>query len=417
MRRVLNRSLYSPGIVIGLEVERDPSNKHRVIVRHGLAFDHLGREIFVPQDVYVIAMGAPSTTKGVVFGNILVVSYREERKHPVSDGCAVAAPCAPCSGDLAWGAPTRIAADAVFEFLDSFPTDDSGRIPLAQIELSKTCEVVKVLPGVRKYAVPVKPQQAIPVSLEGEKDIDPANPKVLHFHVMGGVPESATLYLRARKFSTLYYTEQGKHNHVVTGTAAPDTHDFTHTHTVTGGKTTKNGTHKHAIWVDDGKDAPGVDSDTGDDWNDKIISDSGEHEHDLKDIALANALGPPLTHTHAITAGSDPVGVDDVPIRAPVAPATKTFALTYVDDMEVWFNGKNVTKEIRDQLEAKPGQAGKWAKLGDGTAAHQLATQDGSGEIDLMKLSVDIGLGTYRLEFRVKGGAAGGSIQYNLYVS
>ena len=42
MRRVLNSSLYSSGIVTGLEVEIDPNQNHNVIVRHGLAFDYLG---------------------------------------------------------------------------------------------------------------------------------------------------------------------------------------------------------------------------------------------------------------------------------------------------------------------------------------------------------------------------------------
>ena len=36
MRRVLNRSLYSAGIVTGLEVEPDRSDVHRVVVRDGL---------------------------------------------------------------------------------------------------------------------------------------------------------------------------------------------------------------------------------------------------------------------------------------------------------------------------------------------------------------------------------------------
>jgi hypothetical protein len=43
-------------------------------------------------------MGAPSTKKGVVFGNLLVVSYRDQRTHIVSDGCSVPAPCSPCNG-------------------------------------------------------------------------------------------------------------------------------------------------------------------------------------------------------------------------------------------------------------------------------------------------------------------------------
>ena len=76
MRRVLNHALYSSGIVTGLEVELvssdKPADRHLVKVRRGLAFDHLGREIFLPEDVLVHAMGAPSTTEGVVFGNLLV---------------------------------------------------------------------------------------------------------------------------------------------------------------------------------------------------------------------------------------------------------------------------------------------------------------------------------------------------------
>jgi len=107
MRRILNSSLYSLGVVTGLQVSIDPANNHHVIVSHGLAFDYLGREIFLPEDVSVLAMGAPSTTKGVVFGNLLVVSYREQRKNTVAGGCAVTAPSASCSGDLAWGAGDR----------------------------------------------------------------------------------------------------------------------------------------------------------------------------------------------------------------------------------------------------------------------------------------------------------------------
>ena len=313
MRRVLNRSLYSSGIVIGLEVEKDPANKHRVIVRHGLAFDNLGREIFLPQDVFVPAKGAPSTTKGVVFGNLLVVSYREARKHPVSDGCAVAAPCTPCSGDLAWGAPTRIVADADFEFLDSWPADDSGRIVIAQIELSKTCEVVRVNPGVRKYAVPVKPQVVVPVSLEGEKDIDPANPKILKFHVMGGVAESATLYLRARKFSSLYYTEMGKHKHLASAKVDALTVDLTHSHTMNDATTAPDGHHSHEINVDahDNAWTCGVDSE---DWDncaflydpakDGPVKAGGDHTHKLSGLVVNST---PLKPTLNLTASAMPI--------------------------------------------------------------------------------------------------------------
>jgi hypothetical protein len=417
MRRVLNHALYSPGIVAGLMVLKDKNDKHRVIVTHGLAFDHLGREIFVPQDVFVQAMGAPSTKTGVVFGNLLVVSYREQRKHPVSDGCAVAAPCTPCSGDLAWGAPSRIAAEAVFEFLDSWPADDSGRIVLAQIELSKTCEVVRVLPGVRKYAVPVKPQTVRALSLEGEKDIDKANPKVLYFHIDGGAPEAVTLYLRSRQFPSLYYTEMGKHSHAISTTLSTDTHDFVHSHTVTGGKTTKNGIHKHALLVND--DAPaGLDDETNEMfWRDNIVADNGEHEHDLKDIALANNLGP-YSHSHTLTASSARMGVSDTEVRKPVAPAVDTFALTHLRKLRVIFDGtEDITNRVLTQLSSKPGMAGKWPSLGD-TGLNMLASIEGTDEIDLLKIpGIEIGLGRHTLTFRVDEDAVGGTLQYNLYVS
>ena len=65
----------------------------------------------------------------------------------------------------------------------------------------------------------------------------------------------------------------------------------------------------------------------------------------------------------------------------------------------------------------RSGQAGKWTKLGDGTAGHELAKDEGTGEIDLLKLPVDLGPGSYTLHFKVKGNGVGGNLQYNLYVS
>ena len=210
VRRVLNRSLYSAGIVTGLEVTPDPTSTHRVIVGHGLAFDNQGREIFLPADTPVQVMGTPSSGKGVVFGNLLAVSYREARQNLAAGGCTVPAG-KPCGGDLAWGAPTRVVAQPVFEFLDAWPSDDSGKVILAQLELSKTCDVVRVLAGVRKYAMPAKPQTVRALSMEGEKDIDHANRKDLVFHIIDGFPGSVTLYLRGRTFSSLFYSETGRH--------------------------------------------------------------------------------------------------------------------------------------------------------------------------------------------------------------
>jgi hypothetical protein len=437
MRRVLNSSLYSSGIVTGLEVEVDPDDKyrHHVKVRRGLAFDYLGREIFLPEDVSVLAMGAPSTTKGLVFGNLLVISYREQRKSPVSDGCAVASQAAPCSGDLAWGAPTRIAADAVFEVLDSWPADESGKVVLAQLELNAQCQVDRVLPGARKYAMPVKAQQVRGVSLEGEKDIDQANPKELYFHVEGGAPDSVTLYLRARKFPSLYYTELGRHNHDRTMTApqlvVPD-----HSHKL-GAISTDTATQQA------GKDVNLIACTANDDQDNGIRTWGNMNMVRANQILnqMTSGAGAPLlqitnlaSHTHTLPPNqkteldggvNKSLGIDiqikDAGVLSPPARATDSNALENIKNLKVFLDGQSITKLITDQLEAKPGQAGKWAAV---DAANQpcikgssLAQADGSGEIDLLKLGPEIGLGQHKLEFRVDEPDVGGTIQYNLYVA
>lgn len=420
MRRVLNRSLYSPGIVTGLEVVPDKTHKHRVIVRRGLAFDHLGREIFVAADQAVLVMGVPSTVPGVVFGNLLTVSYQEARSHPVNDRCAVNSPAGPCSGDLPWGAPTRILADARFDTLDAWPAEDSGRVVLAQIELDAKCEVKRVLPGVRKYAVPVKPQTVQALSLEGEKDIDAANPKVLVFHIAGGAPESATLYLRGRRLSTLYYTEMGTHKHVATIDIDKTVQDLTHSHDIADSTTDKAGEHSHRIRVDvnDGD----VDEDQGrlgvdsEDWNEcdfrfDTIEATDGHTHKLTNLKVnSNALKP--EHKHIGTATVMNSGVTDLAART-----GNVKALTQIDDLKLVLDGVDVTARVRQQLEARPGQAGQWPKLGDGTDTHPFASADGTGEIDLLKLGVELGLGSHKLEMRASGAGNGGAVQYNLYVS
>ena len=79
-------------------------------------------------------------------------------------------------------------------------------------------------------------------------------------------------------------------------------------------------------------------------------------------------------------------------------------ALTFLDDLRVLLDGQDVTDLIRAQLESRPGQAGKWAKLGDGLSTHPLAQPEGTGEINLLQLGVELGLGTHTLEFRTGHG-------------
>lgn len=428
MRRVLNRSLYSPGIVVGLEVvpvpkknPPDPQDEHRVIVRHGLAFDHLGREIFLPVDVAVQVMGAPRSAPGVVFGNLLVVSYRESRRFPAQSQCAVGAPFQPCSGDLAWGAPTRIVADAVFEFVDAWPGDDSGKVVLSQIELDDKCKVVRTSPAVRRYAVPAKQQTVRPISLEGEKDIDKGNPKALYFHVDGGAPDSALLYLRGLPFSTLYYTELGQHTHKPA--AANLNIDIGHTHDISGTVKTKagQGTHKHAYFWDNGNfGAFDLENSEPQDWGTtnegdqfNLFLQSGGHVHELEPFqpnALVKTLAVPVPAN--LDAGASDVAARDG------KPALTTFK-----DLIVKFNGISITDAICSQLEARPGQGGKWRVIGSGGPTDvrlngaTLSLPEGTTEIDLLKLGIEIGVGQHKLEFVVSDANVGGQLQYNLYVS
>lgn len=430
MRRVLNRSLYSPGIVVGLEVEPDKADpakpgdlswKHRVIVRHGLAFDHLGREIFLPVDMRVQVSGAPSTTPGVVFGNLLTIAYREQRTQPAASRCTVGAPCQPCSGDLPWGAPTRIVADAVFEALDSWPAEDSGKIVLSQVELGSGCQVVRTAPGVRRYAVPVKPQTVRPISLEGEKDIDQSNPKVLYFHIEGGMPDSAVLHLRSRPFPSLYYTEMGRHSHAISFNTQDTSKNLAHFHTATAGGTDSQGDHTHTFIVDDGEVKGGIDvnktnGDTIQGQN--PINHAGAHTHSLVGLQLSTELGPnPWLHHHAVQGASDNAGVSDVAVRAPIPPATSTSALRYLINVRVIFDEvDDITDRILDQLRSKAGQAASWPTLGD-AGTNALALGDGTDEIDLLKIpGLEIGLGRHTLTFRVTQPGVGGTLQYNLYV-
>ena len=427
MRRVLNRSLYTAGIVVGLDVERapedkkDPTWKHRVVVRRGLAFDHFGREIFVPEDVQVLVMGAPSKTPGVVFGNLLVVSYRENRRHPAHERCAVVTPYKPCSGDMPWGAPTRIAAEWVFDFLDSWPTDESGMIVLGQIEMNSKCEVVRVMPGVRRYAVPAKPTTSHPLSIEGEKDIDNANPKFLHFHISDGLPDSVRLYLRGREFTSLYYTEMGEHNHSVT---IPDpTISIAHEHKFKGVPKAKHGgAHRHSFWyADPAEGFASIDRHEPDQgkWilKDETqvmghpIAESGAHSHDLDPLEFDPLADPNITIPIAGTIGDKGA---NLPVR------TNTQHLTLINNLVVRLDSNNITKQICDQLEARDG-VGKWLLVAapndfriKGAA---LNASGGTGEIDLLKLGgVELGLGEHALEFRIMDANVGGNLQYNLYV-
>jgi hypothetical protein len=419
MRRVLNRSLYSAGIVSGLEVEPDSSDVHRVVVRDGLAFDHLGREIFVPVDVSVLVSGTPSATPGVVFGNLLAVSYRETRAAPIASSCVVGAPYRACGGQLAWGAPTRVIADAVFEVLATWPAADSGKVVLAQIELSKTCEVVRCSPAVRKYAVPVKAGTTRVLSLAGDSDVAEECPKILHFHISDGLPERAQLYLRGAKITPLWYSELAKHDHElkIDVQGGSWTVNFDHSHSLEG-VTDPAGDHRHEFWVDeknaqnDGGFELAENKFTEDNSivmpsNDpgSPLEPSGPHFHELENVTI----GTPSRTTDTITPDFSASGIG----KTGMEPGLRTGdAYTYFKELKITLDGTPVTEKMLEQL---PG----FVQLGVGestTPDSEAFVTDGTPAIDVLLLGVDLLPGAHKLEFSVPTGKGGGKLFYELYV-
>ena len=422
MRRVLNRSLYSAGIVTGLAVEPDGSDVHRVIVGEGLAFDHLGREIFLPADVSVLVNGTPSLAPGLVVGNLLVVSYREMRAFPVTTSCVVGAPYRKCGGELAWGAPTRVIADAVFEVLDSWPAADSGKVVLAQIELSKTCEVVRCSPGVRKYAVPVKAGKTRVLSLVGDGDVAPECPKVLHFHIADALPERAQLYLRGGRISSLWYSELARHGHDlnIDVTGGEWVVNFDHTHSFdSASQTDPVEAHGHAIWVsNDGEKNEGafkVAEDGFDEDNaekigandgDSPLEKGGDHFHTLTGVTIGN---PDVT-TYTITPNFSGSNVEQTGMEPGVREHQNPYS--YFKELTVKLDGTTITDKILEQLPTL-------AQLGVGestTPDSDPFVTEGTAAIDLLLLGVDLLPGAHTLEFVVPDKMGGGKLFYALYI-
>jgi hypothetical protein len=342
----------------------------------------------------------------------------EERGEP-STGADCQVTAGSCGCTISWNGPTRIREGVKFEVVDTWPTEASGRIVLAQLELAKGCEVAGIYSKVRKYALPIKPAKVRAVSLEGEKDIDKDNAKRLLFHVDGSYPDAVTLHLRASKFSTLYYTELGKHTHTITASSSTENKNLAHTHQLTAdAKAEKTGEHKHDYWVDFGETSGGINvndiQDRASDvhnTDDSAIKPAGDHEHVIKTVSLDKGTFDDgvanFNHAHTITATAANTGVTDVSTRTGLA-------WQYVDDLHIWFDGVDITSGALQQLAGR--DPVKWpagSKLGDGTATHVLVTE-GTRDLDLLQLVDDCGPGEHTLEFKVLSG--GGQIHFNLYV-
>lgn len=461
MRRRLNRELFMPGVVGGLEVlpvEGDPTV---VLVRAGLALDPLGRELVVDEQSIIVPGRPPPAGRD---GFFLVVLYREERLPADDDPCRV--PGSPQYArvrerpELQWTEELPAHASCAAD-----PCSIDCAVVLAYVRM-KACEVDTIELAVRELSHPKNTSQASVMALEGEKDIDKDNSKVLHFVPRGGEPSAVVLYLWGARFSSLYYTQMGHHTHVLkkeslklSSVAFPDhKHGLAaHRHNYAGavdGKLDTDATdltHHHAVLMGPQRQVWGpttgnkpypqtgiatelwewsqvgytdaslyIGQDTGHLYGPKpwIQDVDGNHTHKLA-FTLEGPVQLDGSPTTGRTEGVDGAVADlthsieqDATVTATGSPdyeAGSDAAYGYLDHLNVLLDGVDVTAEILTQI--------GWTELGNATEAHKL-NHEGTGGIDLLAAARAVGKSIedtrHTLEFKVAGG--GGQVLYNLYV-
>src|SRR5688500_1539177 len=76
IRRLLNRGLFTPGVVDGLGVTRHGRSQTEVDVDAGLALDPCGRETYLPHPLTIPVPARPAATPPG--GYFLVITYSEQ---------------------------------------------------------------------------------------------------------------------------------------------------------------------------------------------------------------------------------------------------------------------------------------------------------------------------------------------------
>jgi hypothetical protein len=427
LRRQLNKALYAAGIAAGLEVEIKAGDAHRLVVSPGLALDDEGREIILTGEREVQVTGTPNPIEGRVSGNYLVAEYTERDTTPVEDVCAVPHYArGAASPPRAQDGMARVRSDVLLKWRDTPPAAGDNQVVLAQVEMDAQCRARRVETRVRNYIGVVRPALSRSYALEGEKDINPANSKLIYFHTRGRRPDSVTLHLRAARFSTLFYSEMPRHAHDLTVNEQPNGEVPSHSHGY-GGFSTEVTTpqHSHTItaWADDVEDKElkiEMDVREGEPRINLMNTTRGPgaimstaqtpHSHWVGSGLQTEPAGAVGAHTHNVSVQMASVGASS---PSPAVPINNGGQLTFVDNLQIAVNGRNVTAAVLAYLNSQS-RAQHWDKFGDGTGGHPLALS-GTGPIQFEFIpSIVFQEDENSIELSVQGG--GGRIIYNLYV-
>lgn len=477
VRRWLNKSLYEPGIASGLtirlEKDKDGKNTRSVIVGPGLALDAEGREILLLEEKTIAVPGKPHTAApglaSQVVGLYITIRYNEKSIAEERSGCIPQSANGKTKGNrAAWGGPAIVRAEPVFNWRDALPYESGGEIVLGQVEIDSACHV-QLDTSVRRNVGAASDAKVRQYALEGEREVayiqvldetgqpkgDPIKEEAqVYFHIRGRQPKGVTLYLRGKLISSLYYTELGAHVHDVT-TSSGNSNSTGQADPVFPEITTAEheGNHEHnptALVVFHERDlnpgVPGwnyamgfelgapVDKDNNDRAQQVPLNSNGtgnmkfdyldvsaEHKHSIVRTSDKEPFSG-YTHNHSysfsISGKTDSFGA---PLNARSGDA-----LTYVNDLRIKIDGKDVTRAILEQITAADSIWFTNSKdmLGDGTKNHPLI-EKGTGEIKLDFLpNISLLEGEHVIELSApeikdsngKPVPNGGRIVYNLYV-
>ncbi len=436
IRRLLNRGLFTPGVVSGLEVDAVAGQPRQVRVRAGFALDPVGREVVLHEATTVDVPNQKAVENPL--GYFLVIRYAEQQVPATDPWCGTAE-----------GPPrvARVREEPELAWTEHVPahgrctSGDEGLdcgVVLALVVLDAACKVAQVQSVVREYSHPTHASQVQAIAFEGEKDIDPDNPKVLHFKVRGGTAQSATLYLWGGPFSSLYYTELGQHAHAFGGTTENVNVDHQHgmpaTDSTDGGGGHDHGSHGHGLIVDKpyngGLLGPqsvvthldpaqphtyiylaGMPAERANLVVSTGLTVDGPHTHTVPS-RQTDSITPTTSHDHDFGGTSANAGTSGSPNGLPYQARTGN-RREYLDRLQVAFDDHDITQLILDRYTPN-----SWQTLGDSSPNHDI-NSSGTGVIDLMdvaaEIGVDMGTEDHKLELSVNSG--GGKVLYNLYVS